>query len=36
MISDGDSVNTHFYNGVIIAARFGHVAKIENVFFGDF
>ena len=35
MVSDGYSVDAHFYDWVIIAAGLGHVAEIEDVFFID-
>ena len=35
MVADGDGVDTHFYNGVIVAAGLGHIAEIEDVFLVD-
>lgn len=33
--TDGDSVDAHFDHGIIIAARLSHVAKVENLGFGN-
>ncbi len=36
MVADGNGVDTHFYDGIIVAARLGHVAEIEDILFVDF
>ena len=36
MVSDGDSIDTHFYDWVIIAARLGHITEVKDIFFLDF
>ena len=35
VVSDGDGVDAHFDDGVIVAAGLGHVAEIENIFLLD-
>ena len=35
VIPDGNCVNAHLHDGVIVAARLGHVAEVEDVGFFD-
>ena len=35
MASDGDGVDAHLYDGVIVATGLSHVAKVQYIFFGD-
>ena len=36
MISDGDGIDTHLNDGVIVAAGLGHVTEVKDIFFVDF
>ena len=36
MTTDGNGVDAHLDDGIIVAARLGHVAEIEDVLLVDF
>ena len=36
VVANGDGIDTHLDNRVIVAAGLGHVTKVEDVFFSDF
>ncbi len=36
MISDGDGVDAHLNDGIIVAAGLGHVTEVEDVLFVNF
>ena len=35
MIADSDGIDAHLDNWIIVAARLGHIAKVEDIFFCD-